>query len=94
MCACSRSPQLLALLGGLAGGWRWADSGQQKGWEGAGGSDSVGGPGIAGEGAKVGPDAHAGGGWDEWPTEALGMEQDNSKTHLLQPDQLMKKSPR
>lgn len=38
----SRSNQLLGLTGGLAGGWGWADSGQQKGREGAGGSDSVG----------------------------------------------------
>ena len=58
VCLPAGLPQLLALLGGLAGGWKWADSGQQKGWEGAGGSDSVGGPGIAGEGAKVDPDAH------------------------------------
>lgn len=34
----SRSNQLLGLTGGLAGGWGWADSGQQKGREGAGGS--------------------------------------------------------
>lgn len=28
------------------------------------------------------------------PTEAMGMEQDNSKVPLLQPDQLIKKSSR
>lgn len=38
----SRSNQLLGLTGSLAGGWGWADSGQQKGRERAGGSDSVG----------------------------------------------------